>query len=105
MASVALLVKAMEPFMRSALLERPVVSELCSDAATCPSVVARAAAVARGAMAGASALLSSCRPATGGCRVHRQVCYLCVGRQSKGQLPGGDVRAVSYLSVVQDLPV
>ena len=41
------------------------VSELCSAAmllpcaATCPSVVARAAAVARGAIAGASALLSS----------------------------------------------
>ena len=29
--------------------------------------------------------------------------YLCVGRQSQGQLPCGDVRAVSYLSVVQDL--
>ena len=49
----------------SALLERPVVSELCSAAmllpcaATWPSVVARAAAVARGAIAGASALLSS----------------------------------------------
>ena len=41
------------------------VSELCSAAmllpcaATCPSVVARAAAVARGAIASASALLSS----------------------------------------------
>ena len=37
------------------------VSELCSAAMllTCPSVVARAAAVARGAIAGASALLSS----------------------------------------------
>ena len=49
----------------SALLERPVVSKLCSAAmlllcaATCPSVAARAAAVARGAIAGASALLSS----------------------------------------------
>ena len=49
----------------SALFERPVVSEVCSAAmllpcaATCPSVVARAAAVARGAIAGASALLSS----------------------------------------------
>ena len=49
----------------SALLERPVVSELCSAAmllpcaATWPSVVARAAAVVRGAIAGASALLSS----------------------------------------------
>ena len=47
---------------RLALLE---ISELCSAAmllpcaATCPSVVARAAAVARGAIAGASALLSS----------------------------------------------
>ena len=47
----------------SALLA--VVSKLCSAAmllpcaATCPSVVARAAAVARGAIAGASALLSS----------------------------------------------
>ena len=45
-------------------LERPVVSKLCSAAmllpcAACPSVVARAAAVARGAIAGASALLSS----------------------------------------------
>ena len=45
------------------MLERPV--ELCSAAmllpcaAACPSVVARAAAVARGAIAGASALLSS----------------------------------------------
>ena len=28
---------------------------------------------------------------------------MCVGRQSQGQLPCGDVRAVSYLSVVQDL--
>ena len=49
----------------SALSERPVVSKLCSAvmllpcAATCPSVAARAAAVARGAIAGASALLSS----------------------------------------------
>ena len=49
----------------SALLESLVVSELCSAAmllpcaATWPSVVARAAAVARGAIAGASALLSS----------------------------------------------
>ena len=46
-------------------LQHLVVSELCSAAmllpcaATCPSVVARAAAVARGAIAGASALLSS----------------------------------------------
>ena len=61
----------------SALLERPVVSELCSAAmllpcaATCPSVVARAAAVARGAIAGASALLSSFEASsavTGSCR-------------------------------------
>ena len=35
----------------------------------------------------------------GGCRVHRQVRYLRVGRQ----LPCGDARTVSYLSVVQDL--
>ena len=28
---------------------------------------------------------------------------MCVGRQSKGQLPCGDVRAVSHISVVQDL--
>ena len=59
-------------------------------AATCPSVVARAAAVARGAIAGASALLSSFEASSavtlssrdwivaGGCRVHRQVRYLSV---------------------------
>ena len=100
------------------------VSELCSAAmllpcaATCPSVVARAAAVARGAIAGASALLSSfdassavtlssrdwmaaaLLPAAG---VHRQVRYLSVRRQSEGQLSCCDVRAVSHLSVVQDL--
>ena len=77
MASVALLAEAMEPFMaavvvgqlqihavRGALRGHHAlqVSELCSAAmllpcaATCPSVVARAAAVARGATA---ALLSS----------------------------------------------
>ena len=100
------------------------VSELCSAArllpcaATCPSVVARAA-VARGAIAGASALLSSLeasyrgdsvvqgldgrRVVAGGCRVHRQVRYLSVRRESQGKLPCGDVRAVSHLSVVQDL--
>ena len=56
------------------------VSKLCSAAmllpcaATCPSVVARAAAVARGAIAGASALLSSfeassaCDPVAHCCR-------------------------------------
>ena len=108
----------------SALLERPVVSELCSAAmllpcaATCPSVVARAAAVARGAIAGASALLSSFEASSAvtrssrdwmaaallpGCRVHRQVSYLSIGRQSEGQLSCCDVRAVSHLSVVQDL--
>ena len=85
-------------------------------AATCPSVVARAA-VARGAIAGASALLSSW-PArgdsvvqgrdgggvvAGGCRVHRQVSHLSVGSQSEGQLSCCDARAVSHLSVVQDL--
>ena len=99
------------------------VSELCSAAmllpcaATCPSVVARAAAVARGAIAGASALLSSFEASSavtrqgldgsgvvaGGCRVHRQVSHLSVGSQSEGQLSCCDVRAVSHLSVVQDL--
>ena len=95
------------------------VSELCS--AQCASVRppdrrgARAAAVARKAIAGASALLSSFEAssavtrssrdwmAAGGCRVHRQVSYLSVGRQSEGQLSCCDVRAVSHLSVVQDL--
>ena len=38
----------------------------------------------------------------GRCSVYRQV-HLSVGRQSEGQLPCGDVRAVSHLSVVQDL--
>ena len=98
------------------------VSELCSAAMLLPcwpSVVARAAAVARGTIASASALLSSLEASSavtpvvqgldgrcvvaGGCRVHRQVRYLSVGRQSKGQLPRGDVRAVRHLSVVQDL--
>ena len=71
--------------------------------------------VARGAIAGASALLSSFEASSvvqgldgrcvvaGGCRVHRQVRYLSVRRESQGQLPRGDVRAVSHLSVVQDL--
>ena len=63
----------------SALLERPVVSELCSTAmllpcaATCPSVVARAAAVARGAMLCGDPVVQrldgGCVVA-GGCRVH-----------------------------------
>ena len=87
-----------------------------ASAAACPSVVARAAAVARGAIAGASALLSSFEAssavtrssrawmaAAGGCRVHRQVSHLSVGSQSEGQLSCCDVRAVSHLSVVQDL--
>ena len=39
----------------------------------------------------------------GGCRVHRQVSHLSVWSQSKGQLSCCDVRAVSHLSVVQDL--
>ena len=83
-------------------------------AATCPSVVARAAAVARGAIAGASALLSSFDASSAVTRSSSDwmaaallpeaaVFTACVGRQSKGQLPCGDVRAVSYLSVVQDL--
>ena len=90
------------------------VSELCSAAmllpcaATWPSVVARA--VARGAIAGASALLSSFEASSAvawssrdwmaAARVHRQVSYLSVGRQSEGQLSCCDVRAVSHLSVV-----
>ena len=41
------------------------------------------------------------RVVAGGCRVHRQVRYLSVRGES--QLPCGDVRAVSHLSVVQDL--
>ena len=89
-------------------------------AATCPSVVARAAAVAKGAIAGASALLSSFeassavtlssrdwmdggRVVAGRRSVYRQVRYLSVRRESEGQLPCCDVRAVSHLSVVQDL--
>ena len=35
------------------------------------------------------------RVVAGRCSVYRQVCYLSVGRQSEGQLPCGDVRAVS----------
>ena len=82
-------------------------------------MVARAAAVARGAIAGASALLSSFEASSAvtlssrdwmaaallpeGCRVHRQVSHLSVGSQSEGQLSCCDVRAVSDLSVVQDL--
>ena len=84
------------------------VSKLCSAAtllpcaATCPSVVARAAAVARGAIAGELGgdsvvqRLDGGRVVAGGCRVHRQVSYL-------GELPCCDARTVSYLSVVQDL--
>ena len=105
----------------SALLERPVVSELCSAAmllpcaATCPSVVARAAAVARGAIAGASALLSSLEASSAVTLSSRDWMAaallpdaavfrdLSVRGESQGQLPCGDVRAVSHLSVVQDL--
>ena len=43
------------------------------------------------------------RVVAGGCRVHRQVRYLSVRRESQGQLSCCDVRAVSHLSVVQDL--
>ena len=80
------------------------------------ATLARAAAVARGAIAGASALLSSLEASSAVTlssrdwmaaallrRVHRQVRYLSIGRQSEGQLPCCDVRAVSHLSVVQDL--
>ena len=90
----------------SALLERPAVSKLCSAAmllpcaATCPSVVARAAAVARGAIGGDSV---GSGVVAGGCRVHCQVSHLSVGSQSEGQLSCCDARAVSHLSVVQDL--
>ena len=85
-------------------------------AATCPSVVARAAAVARGAIAGASALLSSLegdsvvqgldgsRVVAGRRSVYRQVRYLSVRGESQGQLPCGDVRAVSHLSVCPGPP-
>ena len=45
-----------------------------------------------------------CWPTTAGRRsVYRQVRYLSVRRQSEGQLSCCDVRAVSHLSVVQDL--
>ena len=95
----------------SALLERPVVSKLCSAAmllpcaATCPSVVARPAAVARGQLGGDLVVqgLDGSGVVAGGCRVHRQVSHLSVGSQSEGQLSCCDVRAVSHLSVVQDL--
>ena len=88
-------------------------------AATCPSVVARAAAVARGAVAGASALLSSFDASSAVTLSSRdwmaaallpaaavftaRSVYLSVRRESQGKLPCGDVRAVSHLSVVQDL--
>ena len=91
----------------SALLERPVVSELCSAAmllpcaATCPSVVARAAAVARGAIAGASALLSSFEASSAVTWSSRD--WMAAALLPEGQLSCCDVRAVSHLSVVQDL--
>ena len=50
----------------------------------------------------AAALRQRCVVARG-CRVHRQVRYLRIRRESQGQLPCGDARAVSHLSVVQDL--
>ena len=96
------------------------VSELCSAAmllpcaATCPSVAARAAAVARGAIAGASALLSSFEASSAVTRSSRDWMAAALlpeaavftarsVSQSKGQLSCCDVRAVSHLSVVQDL--
>ena len=75
-------------------------------AATCPSVVARAAAVGRGAIAGERAAVQLggqlCGDSGTGWQprrsVYRQVRYLSVRGESQG-----DVRAVSHLSVVQDL--
>ena len=70
----------------SALLERPVVSAamLLPCAATCPSVAARAAAVARQLPAPARCCpalgLDGCRVVAGGCRVHGQLRYLRVRR-------------------------
>ena len=65
----------------------------------------RAAVQLGGQLCGDSVVqgLDGRRVVAGGCRVHRQVRYLGVRRQSEGQLPCGDVRAVSHLSVVQDL--
>ena len=74
-------------------------------------------AVARGAIAGASALLSSFDASSAVTLSSRdwtaaallpdaavcQVRYLSVRGQSEGQLSCCDVRAVSHLSVVQDL--
>ena len=91
----------------SALLERPVVSKLCSAAmllpcaATWPSVVARAAAVAGGAIAGASALLSSFEASSAVTRASRDW-------MAAALLPDAAVftaRSVTcaHLSVVQDL--
>ena len=76
-------------------------------AATCPSVVARAAAVARGAIqralssfeaSSAVTVVRGGRVVAGRCSVYRQVRYLSVRRDALG-----DMRAVSHLSVVQDL--
>ena len=63
------------------------------------------AAVQLGGLCGDSVVqgLDGSRVVAGGCRVHRQVRYLSVRGESQGQLPCGDVRAVSHLSVVQDL--
>ena len=79
------------------------VSKLCSAAiAVRTSVVARAAAVARGAIA---ALLSSFKASSAMTRSSRDwmavCCYGQVSHLRVGRLPCSDVRAVSYLSVVQ----
>ena len=65
----------------------------------------RAAVQLGGQLCGDSVVqgLDGGRVVAGGCRVHRQVRYLSVRGESQGQLPCGDVRAVSHLSVVQDL--
>ena len=75
--------------------------------------MARAAAVARGAIAGASALLSSFEASSAVTLSSRD--WMAVAllpeaappgpllERREGQLPCGDVRAVSHLSVVQDL--
>ena len=65
-------------------------AQLPAPARCCPALRLGGDSVVQG--------LDGSRVVAGGCRVHRQVSYLSVGRQSEGQLC-----AVSYLSVVQDL--
>ena len=65
----------------------------------------RAAVQLGGQLCGDSVVqgLDGRRVVAGGCHVHRQVRYLSVRGESQGQLPCGDVRAVSHLSVVRDV--